>query len=419
MKKHFHLIILALLFFSSCFPQYEEPEYIEDKDGVVLKMPTLWSTRITNPPAEDNWTWVSYPAHTQNIVLTVAEEGGGYGAGKPVYYGLNTSNGKIVWKTDKIKVTSIGFGYSNGDKLIFFNRARLACLQLNTGELAFNHDIENGPGAFFLSGWDDKFYFSDFSKSHNKPYEVSSAWEGNIETGELKEIFIPEKNLPTDTTYGYYNVGLTVERILPYTSPEGKKYLLFFYSSSIIPQGITYLTLYDYDEQKIIYDIQLPNEYGLDGSPVIYKDRLYVAAAEELYCMDIFTQKIYWRHKTGFRYHAMRIEKDAMLIIRWGIGTEMIAYDIANGNKLWAQSIGSPELQIQVLNDIVYYTSNEIYAFELKTGKKYWQIQSPDLAIDDDANFFYHCVVVPGEDGQKGKIICNTQLGTHCYEAIR
>jgi outer membrane protein assembly factor BamB len=188
-----------------------------------------------------------------------------------------------------------------------------------------------------------------------------------------------------------------------------------------IEQGLFYLILYNEDNQEIVYDIKLPNEYANDALPVVFDNKVVIPAAGEIYCMDIFTKEVLWKDKSNLRYMDLFYQDGTVLVGLWGDGNDKIlAYNAVTGNLLWQNDLmESFSSTYQVLNGIVYFVSNNLYAVDFKTGKEYWNIACPDQKMDHEAYFRNHCVVIPGKNGQKGKIIANSGMSTICYEAIQ
>ena len=72
------------------------------------------------------------------------------------------------------------------------------------------------------------------------------------------------------------------------------------------------------------------------------------------------------------------------------------------------------------LYSVVYFTARQgLWAVEGNTGKVLWKIESPDIRKNDNAVFRGFVAVVPGKNGQKGRVYAHTGLNAYCYEAIR
>ena len=266
----------------------------------------------------------------------------------------------------------------------------------------------------------DKFFFPMPSEKNQSNYIVNSAYEADIQTGQYNEFYMPPVTAyDADTISDDTTMGAEVKDIVPFTASNETNYLVIVYFAYLkgpvyITDYMHFATLYNYDTKEVIYEHQLPQEPL--GPPIIVNDKLY-AAGYNLYCIDLFTKEILWNKTTNLRHGVKLVEDSIMVVIRTGIGPEVIAYDTETGMELWRQDATDNNTEFQLLNGVVYYSGTYLYAFDLYTGEMYCRIEGDETR--DYVNFNGGCSVIPGKNGEKGRIIASYRSYTFCYEAVK
>ena len=95
--------------------------------------------------------------------------------------------------------------------------------------------------------------------------------------------------------------------------------------------------------------------------------------------------------------------------------------DPNTGNELWSLTTsGNPGI-VRELNGIAYFVggNGKLFAIDVAAGKILWQLDSPDVKTNSNAFWQEGVRIVPGTNGQKGKVIVSSYLNGYCYEAIR
>jgi outer membrane protein assembly factor BamB len=91
--------------------------------------------------------------------------------------------------------------------------------------------------------------------------------------------------------------------------------------------------------------------------------------------------------------------------------------DVYTGRQLWSTPSHGTSSTLNYLNGVVYFASmgdGRVHAVDAQTGKYLWRIEPPD-----DSGLKDECAVIPGQNGEKGKVIVSTFLNGYCYEAER
>ena len=189
--------------------------------------------------------------------------------------------------------------------------------------------------------------------------------------------------------------------------------------------GDCFLALYDITNREYIYDsIPLIGRVRSFGPTTTYNNRLaFINAAEHVFGIDIMTGEIIWDtgliDQGGFSLHVV----DDILIMGQYRGSVSYMYgkDPESGQTLWRTENGGGAEELQSHNGIVYWADRgdgKLWAMEAKTGEVLWKINRPDPESD---SWFVHgkLGILPGENGEKGKLFASTYRRLYCYELIR
>jgi outer membrane protein assembly factor BamB len=190
-------------------------------------------------------------------------------------------------------------------------------------------------------------------------------------------------------------------------------------------RGDGFLSLYDITNREYIYDsIPLIGRVSTFGPTTIYNNRLaFINASDHVFGIDIMTGEIIWDtgfiDQGGFSLHMV----DDILIMGQYFGSVSYMYgkDPETGKTLWRTENGGGAEELQSHNGIVYWVDRgdgKLWAMEAKTGEVLWKIDRPDPESD---SWFVHgkLGILPGENGEKGKLFASTYRRLYCYELIR
>lgn len=407
----------------SCEKQENEPSIIIDKDGVVLKQPYLWKTSLTNTPYIGTFV---YPSLIWNDKMIFGAETNNTSE----LALLNIETGEKVWQkpyAPKENAAMSGSYQYNNIAIIDAENALFSGFNIETGEILWSLNPEGWFWSFTISGIDNTFFICGASAINPKPYEISAAWFGNIETGEAHEIWYPDFGTQADTCYNVvnYNRAGGVERVIPYKSVSGEVFLVIYYRSVIHgPRGEDYFSLYNFTKKEFVYqDIKL--SWLCSGSPIVKNDKLFFTLYGEVCCYDLYSGVKLWGklYPSGFSNGGFIVEEGKLYAME-DIASDdyLMCLDVNNGNQLWKTPSKQLDAPIRYLNGVIYFvplSDAKLHAYEASTGKELWRIESPDYAHDSGAFFKPECTVVPGKNGEKGKVIVSSYLNGFCYEAAR
>ena len=99
----------------------------------------------------------------------------------------------------------------------------------------------------------------------------------------------------------------------------------------------------------------------------------------------------------------------------------MTFLDPETGVTLWTLKTSTGCNEITSLDGVVYWKDRgdgKLYAIEAATGTLLWRLDDPD----PEENSWWSSAgigVLPGENGEKGKIYAGTHMRLYCYEAAR
>jgi outer membrane protein assembly factor BamB len=416
-KIFFFPVLILILSAYSCKKQNIEESLVIDKEGVVLKQPYLWKTSLSD---KDYICIFVYPSLVtdDNILM------GAYKNKKTEIALLNIETGEKQWQKpyDDKECCSISDGFQrNNLAVIDAENAKFKGINIETGEFLWSFDKQGWFWPTAVNGIDNTFFLCGQTETVNKPYELTAAWVGNIETGETQEFFVPDITAIADTsTYvrQHENAG-GVRNIIPYDK-NGNIYLLIYYSTNFKEYGEHFICLYDFTEKVFVYkDKKLSS--GNWGDPFIANDNIYLTLTDGVYCYDLFTGEKKWQNSFSIPYGKV-YAANKLYGINHGIDSYLVGIDLNNGNQLWKVPSVQCIAPMRYLNGIVYFVSSanyKLHAYEASTGKELWRIESPDYAHDSGAFFKPECTVVPGKNGEKGKVIVSSYLNGFCYEAAR
>ena len=93
----------------------------------------------------------------------------------------------------------------------------------------------------------------------------------------------------------------------------------------------------------------------------------------------------------------------------------------ATGQVLWKEKTAGTSSRLRYLNGIIYLSggsTGRIHAVDTETGETVWLLD-PLKYNDGSDDFKPDLYVVPGENGEKGKVIIQTHNVAYCVEAYR
>jgi outer membrane protein assembly factor BamB len=258
------------------------------------------------------------------------------------------------------------------------------------------------------------------SQKEYNPYKISAAYFGIVSKSDIQEFYFPNLGPIKDSTY-INGVG-GVQYILPYKTSTGDILLIIYYYKVYPLPGKAFYSLYNFTNKQILYDNKSMSTY-LTGPPVIYNNRIYNATSQDISCIDLLTGQLIWVNKQygGFSSEGFTIGDGKLIALCEGTYPKsVIAYDLETGSLAWKTDSYGTISPMRYLNGVVYFASSgdgRLHAIDASNGNYLWRLKSPDLKINSGGFFKPECNVIPGKNGEKGKVIVSSYFSGICYEA--
>jgi outer membrane protein assembly factor BamB len=424
-RFYFYFIILLI----SCCEK--ESSTIIDEDGAIIQKPWLWRTKTCEK--DYNGAFISTPVFTNTGVVVGATDDNSI-----AYLSfLNIDNGSFIWKQNYIINNEVLVFYLNYQKeniLIGTEGRKLYRQNLSTGEYEWVHVL----GAYidhWISGIDSIFFLLNVENDPENGYPVTSAYFGNIINGNTELFLIPDLGELPEPDMGRVTWSIGGFRYLkPFKNDTtGEIMLLCYYAKQYyLPNSDnqvsqSYLGLYNFTKKKWVYDLIGLGDYNfLEGfTPTIIGDKVYhTLSGGVAECRMIYTGDLIWRNEGDYDYsfNGSIVINNYMIVLdnRYGY---LRALDISTGNEVWHHENIFTASEMQQLNGVVYFaavTKSAIYAVDAATGDYLWRLKSPDEKNDPYNSFMVDfCTVIPGQDGEKGRVVVSSFTHAYCYEAAR
>ncbi len=341
---------------------------------------------------------------------------------------VDVATGKRLWKWNDV-FNPIGAYYDIDDA--FFHNGTMTygegdsryAIDMATGKtrwkVQLNKDIYVG-----ISGFDDTYFLVGATQDTFQGYQTYSGYRGSVSAGDgVTQFLITDID---STTGGVDNLITTAEKIESLTV-DGHRYLAVI-SSDPYPNWNynVFYGLYDYDTGQWLYNRKLVSEPSQANSGAYieyFENKVYVSGGNKIACFDFSTGERLWRHEfpLDFLFSGF-IVREGMVVANCSNGI-LYGVDAVTGQEKWtAEGAGTgSRLQERYLNGVVYYsggTGSNLHAVDIQNGKKLWRLEASrfDKGSEDFKPELY---VVPGINGQKGRIVGCTHNMALCFEAAR
>jgi outer membrane protein assembly factor BamB len=335
---------------------------------------------------------------------------------------LNIEDGKWKWKwKDYLGDDSGGileWPYLFENKLFIVDGRYQYCIDLDNGKTLWKKKTPNYWGNY-ASGISTNYLIpARFYENGDGTFQ-GKVVSGDIATGNesiLAEIPFSKKYIDRNNSYG--DPWGKCEYIKN-NSVEG---ILVFYSDDLSPTELRImLGLYDINKKTWMYNkpFVTNNNFGMRPATII-NNTVINAVGKTLQCNNILTGEIVWtQNLSDLNSSEVGLADGKLIVTTQDRITHCI--DPATGKELWALTTsGNPGI-VRELNGIAYFVGGnaKLFAIDVTAGKILWQFSSPDEQINSKAFWQEGVRVVPGANGQKGKVIVSSYLNGYCYEAIR
>jgi len=398
-------------------------EVQKDNEGAVTALPYLWRIPIN---AEGDWRNLNYPLYDnmvfgENVIIPTTN-----GPKSRNLSMISSEDGSRIWDwSDWYQPETEGgsFRWNARDGHLF---------HWVTGSRRYTIDVRNGNTVMKDRNAALRSFSSRVSNRGCETYMLSDVAENGIITnavfrGDMKS---PEYELLLKLPYSLDTIGENdrvkgAVLVLPFRQ-NGKEYLVVKSNQSY--PGWKYdvrLNLYDLDQEAWVYKdvVAAAPKQNNAGSTKIFNQKLYFSAGRELLCYDILSGARIWQRDFphDFTFSGFEIAEGIMVAncenqVCYGIHPE-------NGQVVWASegSGTSSHLQNRIMDGVAYFSGGgpaRLYAKDIHTGKTLWKLDAYEYE-ENNASWQDDVNLVPGKEGEKGKVIVRTRRYAYCFEAAR
>jgi outer membrane protein assembly factor BamB len=395
------------------------------KDGKCIRINTigevLWSTSLhENDEFYSNSIIKGHLVYDDKVILaTTRNTGGRYLSGYNVYTGEHLWDWRDVF--EEIEYMDIFHAYFFNNKVSYTMGSRQYCINLEDGSTfwkvrrndSYNSIIDGIEGDFFIRGNPiDTF----------QGYRSQAFFQGNMQNGDLEQVMLPNAVFNTGGEDGLIT-GLS--KFTPFVH-NGTRYILAN-SSHPYPQWNynVMIGLYNLDAESWVYDtieIKEPTQGNTVSNIYVVNEKIYISAGNRIACRDLWTGAAIWQKNfpldfmfSGFIVEDGRVIANCENSVLYGLDAE-------TGATIWeGRGAGtSSYLKGRYLNGVVYFyggSTGDIHAVDCETGETLWQVD--DSKTPDGHLWKPDIYVVPGQNGEKGRVVLCTSMHAYCVEAIR
>ncbi|MCF0075281.1 PQQ-like beta-propeller repeat protein [Dyadobacter sp. CY261] len=430
MVRPLAILIVACLLFSSC---KEKLDLDHNPDGSVSERRTMWKTAVNT----DRY-------FATGLRTNITYNGGvlvPYSTGIPFVAGgfsdrggialLDGETGKERWRWQgymyERELFDIQYAYLQGNLMVFPSGPRTHCINLDNGQTAWQKWKQDTVySQYTMSGLGNSYYFCG-SKIVPGSNPHSALYRGNILAPQPEEL-VAAPQLPveyleeTPILFGATSMAPTVI--------EGDTVIVVDYQTPTAEARYNYIRsvygLYNLSKKKWVYkDIPLVDPQPgtvVDWLPVIYEGKIYHSVGRFITCHDLLTGERKW-YQTFTQDFLMSgfIVSDGVVVANCE-DTYIYGFDVNSGAQLWREKSSGSSTKLFAQEGFVYFAGGGdglLHAVEIKTGRTWWKLESPDLKKNGYAYFQQMVSGIPAKAGRKGRVYASTGIHIYAFEAIR
>ena len=410
---------------SGCIKEVEPVTEVRNDKGVLTSKEYLWKTDVSGK----GYIWPALtPAVYENTVIMA----GATSQEKEIIVALDIDTGEEVWRWNDYfspsglrNLVSSEWGYNQKDNVWLLQNGRFFyAIDLQNGSTIWKEERNGFDG---LSGIQiiGNHYYNSFA-FYEDTIQVPTLIRGDVYSQDYTKLVEP----PIDTIQYFPHFYGTMGK--PYVYEENGQLHAFLqfsenvdlYSSKSFNYVASYnlsTNSYDFEKTRLDDTVSLP----LHGRPVMYQDMMIVNPDGELFGVEKLSGKVVWNRndfqKNGDGVMTFALHEDRLFAVNTiGSTSRVMALDPMTGRTIWEDiGQGNAAHSLHFLNGVLYFSSRgdgHVYAYDTDTGELLWRLGSPEY---DHFKGYGGFRVIPGKDGEKGKIIACTSLNAYCFEAER
>lgn len=423
MKFLFSLLVIFSLL-SSCSKDDGINSIIKDKEGVVTYLPPLWSLPLHedgNPESHSLSVTGNNVVNEEDVLIITNQNS------TSRYLTLVSSEtGEILWKWNDWYIPESEsfkgrFTITHNNVIHWITGTRHYWVDLENGQTVKKYRGQNSY-AFNLRTLGSHFFGLAKPKDTLTQYQTTAVFRGDFYDEEPEMVLLPKLNL--EHAIGYRIGGVT--SVIPVI--ENGDTLLITAYQDIFPNWSfqSYLGLYNLTRQNWVYE-KVPlceiSQKGVLYHPLRQVENTVITnVARSLICYNFYTGEKVWEKEFphDFSFSGFDIY-DGILV---GSCENKILYgmDVHTGQLLWTgEGAGTnSKLENRIMDGVLYFgggSSGYFHAVDIYTGKTLWKLD-PHKYEGDEAFWTWSINVVPGRNGEKGKVIIQNARNAYCFEAV-
>ena len=187
----------------------------------------------------------------------------------------------------------------------------------------------------------------------------------------------------------------------------------------------SFIGLYNTETETWVYErkqLAPPHWNNSVFSTTIHNNRYYANVGKSIVCHDVLTGERVWgrEFEQDFFFSGFIIE-DGMLLANCE-DTYTYRLNPHSGTTIWRTKGAGTCSRMSYLNGVVYFVGGStgfLHAVDAENGQVLWRIDSRKLG-EPNGNFTTNAVYcIPGEGGDRGRVVALTGRYAYCFEAAR
>lgn len=423
MKKNILITLVLLIITFSCSKD-DDSIIQKDEEGVIISKMYKWKYPLHEKNIFNSNGNFNYPIiFNQNIAIPTTDIDGNRRITM-----IETDGGELIWQWNDIFPMFpidfyISYNYIHSNLLTWQSGSRSYCINLENGTTHWK--VQREKNYDIVINLYNNNYFTYSNVTNNNGYNEYIAYEGDINTGNLSEFL--RANLSGDyvgpnTEKGWIGGIIYINEV-----PSSSNLLLVTYAEPLPEWCVnSFFGLYNTQTQEWIYERKLlaPPLWNTSvfHTPVIYNEKVYANVGNDIVCHDLYSGEQLWKREFSqdFMFSGFIIEEDK--IIANCENKTLYCLDPKTSYSIWESEGAGTSSHMSYLNGIVYFvggSDGDLHAVDINSGETVWRIDAKKLE-GSEALFKTNAVyVIPGESGEKGKVIALTHMFAYCFEAYQ
>jgi len=424
MRFIFLIFPFFLLVVSCC--KEDIPPTQTDEYGVIISQPIQWKYHLHASGQYHSNSYFDSPiVYNSNIAIPTTETDG-----SKCMTMISSRTGKSLWHWSDVFQQSYGADL-NIDWLVCRNglmtwqvASRSYCVDLKDGSTFWKYQRDRYYD-IRLNPFNDNFFAYSFA-TRSDGHDEQVAFLGNLETGDLFEFL--RANYSCEYVAPITDNGSVGAIIYINQLPVSSNLLLVTYAEPLPEWKVrSMFGLYNTETQEWIYERKILADplwnTSVFHTPIIYNGRVYANVGNNIVCHDVKTGEQIWAQEfeQDFLFSGFIIE-DGMLLANCE-DTYLYRINPELGNIEWRIKSAGTCSRMSYLNGVVYYVGGStgyLHAVDTESGlKTVWRIDASKLG-ESGGSFTTNAVYcIPGENGEKGRVIALSGRYAYCFEAYR